>query len=90
MKKVVVTGGSGKAGRAVVNELRAHEYDVLNADLAASGDPDVADRRVDLTDFGQTVEVIRGMDAVVHLAAVPAPPYRNARTHLPHQHQQHL
>jgi len=30
----------------------------------------------DLTDFGQTVEVLRGADAVVHLANIPAPGLR--------------
>ena len=29
--------------------------------------------RVDLTDYGQAVEALRGADAVVHLAAIPAP-----------------
>jgi nucleoside-diphosphate-sugar epimerase len=31
--KVVVTGASGKAGRAVVRDLLAHDYDVLGVDL---------------------------------------------------------
>jgi len=34
MKRIVVTGGSGKAGRAVVRDLREHGYEVLNVDLA--------------------------------------------------------
>ena len=33
-KSVVVTGGSGKAGRAVIRELLAHGYAVMNVDLA--------------------------------------------------------
>lgn len=36
MKQVVVTGGSGKAGRAVVRDLVEHGYDVLNVDLVPS------------------------------------------------------
>ena len=35
-KKIVVTGGSGKAGRAIVRDLLEHGYEVLNADLAPS------------------------------------------------------
>jgi len=34
MGKIVVTGGSGKAGRAVIKDLLAHGYDVLNVDLS--------------------------------------------------------
>jgi nucleoside-diphosphate-sugar epimerase len=39
MKNVVVTGGSGKAGRAVVRDLMEHGYNVLNVDVAPSRDP---------------------------------------------------
>ena len=34
-KKVVVTGGSGKAGRVCVGDLIAHGYQVFNVHLAA-------------------------------------------------------
>jgi nucleoside-diphosphate-sugar epimerase len=76
MKKVVVTGGSGKAGRAVVDELNQHGYQTLNVDQnipPASWGWALA---VDLTDLGQTIEALQGADAVVHLAAVPAPEMR--------------
>ncbi len=33
MKRIIVTGGSGKAGRAVVADLLEHGYDVLNLDI---------------------------------------------------------
>ena len=39
MDRVVVTGGSGKAGRAVTRELVDTGYDVVNVDLAPSSDP---------------------------------------------------
>jgi nucleoside-diphosphate-sugar epimerase len=75
--RVVVTGGSGKAGRAVVHDLLEQGYDVLSADLARS--PDLSDEQqiqADLTDLGETVEVLRDAGAVVHLAAIPAPGLR--------------
>jgi nucleoside-diphosphate-sugar epimerase len=71
--RVVVTGGSGKAGRAVVRELVDHGYDVLSVDLAPHADLPCEQLRADLVDYGQAVEALRGATAVVHLAAIPAP-----------------
>ena len=73
LERIVVTGGSGKAGRAVVAELRGAGYRVTDADLTASPHPDDPTVVVDLTDLGQSIEVLTGADAVVHLAAIPAP-----------------
>ncbi|MEP7287032.1 MAG: NAD(P)-dependent oxidoreductase [Chloroflexota bacterium] len=73
MMKVVVTGGSGKAGRAVVKDLIDHSYQVLNVDLQPSREPHTPFMKADLTDLGQAFEVLHGADAVVHLAAIPAP-----------------
>src|SRR6266567_2905097 len=73
-KKVCVTGASGKAGRAVVTDLRAHGYDVTPADVAVTrADREDGMLRADLTDYGQAVEALSGADAVVHLANIPAP-----------------
>jgi nucleoside-diphosphate-sugar epimerase len=79
MPTVVVTGGSGKLGRACVRDLVEHGYGVVNVDLAPSGDALAPLVRADLTDFGQALDVLVGVDgapradAVVHLAAIPAP-----------------
>jgi nucleoside-diphosphate-sugar epimerase len=69
--KLVVTGASGKAGRAVVRDLVEHEHDVLAVDVVSPAESPAASLLVDLTDFGQTVECLAGVDAVVHLAAIP-------------------
>jgi nucleoside-diphosphate-sugar epimerase len=77
--RVVVTGGSGKAGRAVVRDLLEHGHEVLNVDLVPSRDPAAPFLPADLTDLGETIEalsgaeVLPGVEAVVHLAAIPAP-----------------
>lgn len=80
MPRVVVTGGTGKLGRACVADLLDHGWEVVNLDRAAPEHPASPFVRVDLTDFGQTVEALstvddryRSVDAVVHLAAIPAP-----------------
>jgi nucleoside-diphosphate-sugar epimerase len=79
MTHVVVTGGSGKLGRACVRELIEHSYAVTNVDLVPSRDGLCPLVRADLADFGQALEVLAGVDerpaadAVVHLAAIPAP-----------------
>lgn len=73
MKKIVVTGGSGKAGRATMRELLDHGYAVLNVDVAPPREPLGAFQTVDLMNLGETVEALSGADAVVHLAANPNP-----------------
>jgi len=76
--RIAVTGGSGKLGRTVVRELRAAGDDVIALDATGERGPGFV--RVDLTDYGQTVDAILGIDdrsdgfdAIVHLAAIPAP-----------------
>jgi nucleoside-diphosphate-sugar epimerase len=73
-RRICVTGATGKAGRAAVTELREHGYHVVATDIALTPD-DVAHGvlRADLTDYGQATEALRGADAVVHLANIPAP-----------------
>lgn len=81
MACVVVTGSSGKLGRAVVTDLADHGYEVVTTDRTPppAGQPGRF-TRADLTDLGQVVELLTGVDdrydrvdAVVHLAAIPAP-----------------
>jgi nucleoside-diphosphate-sugar epimerase len=80
MARVVVTGGSGKLGRVVVSDLVEAGWEVHNLDLAPPREPVCQHTRIDLTDFGQVVEAFTGiddrhdgLDAVVHLAAIPGP-----------------
>ena len=79
--KVLVTGGSGLAGSYIVSELLEHGYEVVVADIAnpagarrgATGPGEAAFIRTDSTDFGQVVAVMKGVDAVIHMAAIPNP-----------------
>jgi nucleoside-diphosphate-sugar epimerase len=76
--RVIVTGGSGKAGRWVVRDLREAGHDVLSVDLAHDGSAHGLCVLADLTDAGQADDIVAGADAVVHLAAIPAPEIRPA------------
>jgi len=77
--KVLVTGGSGKLGRSVVRRLLEEGHEVVNVDrVGAFRTPGLV--VVDLTDYGQVVDAVlgvedahSGVDAIVHLAAIPAP-----------------
>lgn len=73
MNSIVVTGGSGKAGRATIRDLSERGYRVLNVDRARPETDAGHFLEADLTDLGATVEALHGADAVVHLAAIPAP-----------------
>lgn len=80
MARVAVTGGSGKLGRAVVTDLIDNGWDVVVLDREPSPNPAAQFVRIDLGDLGAVVEAFTaiddrydGVDAVVHLAAIPAP-----------------
>ena len=80
MSTVAVTGSSGKLGRHVVADLLAHDHRVIALDRVPDPASPAASVRVDLTDSGQVLEALGGVDdvhdgvdAVVHLAAIPAP-----------------
>ena len=85
-KRIVFTGGSGKAGRHVVPYLLDKGHEVLNLDLVPLEHPGVNTLITDLTDSGQTFNALSmhfstsglrtgdgpaPVDAVVHFAAVP-------------------
>jgi nucleoside-diphosphate-sugar epimerase len=78
---IVVTGGSGLAGRAVVRDLVEHGYDVTSIDMAPQPPGQgVRFSRADLTDYGQAIAALSAIDervskvtGIVHLAAIPAP-----------------
>jgi nucleoside-diphosphate-sugar epimerase len=87
MKSVVVTGGSGKAGRAAIAELLEHGYKVMNVDIAPPHEALCHFLKADLNDLGQTIDALQQAagtidrrraplgtpTAVIHLAGIPAP-----------------
>lgn len=83
-KRILFTGGAGKAGRHVVPYLVDAGYEVHNLDLVPLDHPGVSNLIVDITDAGQVYSALnmhrdlddldtggRPYDAVVHFAAIP-------------------
>ena len=75
-ERVLVTGASGRLGRAVVGELVGNDYAVVAVDRVRPNEqlPDGARFvETDLGDVGQVAGAASGCDAVIHLGAIPAP-----------------
>ncbi|MCJ1281847.1 hypothetical protein MMC26_001170 [Xylographa opegraphella] len=74
-KRIVFTGGSGKAGRHVIPYLLAQGHQVLNLDLVPLDHPDVYTMKADLTDAGQ---VFNGLTSLFSMSEyghpAPGPP----------------
>ena len=85
-KRIIFTGGTGKAGRHAVPYLLAKGYSILNVDLKPLDLPGVNTLITDLTDSGQTFNALTthfgfdgfdkgkppsAPDAIVHFAAIP-------------------
>lgn len=85
---IIVTGGSGKVGRACVRDLMEHGYKVASIDMARpaglSNPPkptDVNFTRADITDFGEVMAAFSGINTrveeevtgIVHLGAIASP-----------------
>ena len=73
MKKIVVTGGSGRLGQLVVQELLAHEYDVLSLDRIPPREKLCASWIADLRQPGDLYEALKNAYGVAHLGAYQAP-----------------
>lgn len=80
--RIALTGSSGKLGSFVAADLRAAGHDVVGLDVVGARGNGFL--QIDLTDYGQVVDALSGthgesgaFDAVVHLAAVPAPGIRS-------------
>ncbi|RKE64963.1 NAD(P)-dependent oxidoreductase [Microbacterium sp. AG238] len=79
--RIALTGSSGKLGTVVARELTAAGHEVIGFDVVGTRGP--AFVQIDLTDYGQVVDAFGsvgdrhdGVDAIVHLGAVPAPGIR--------------
>ncbi|WP_278102491.1 NAD(P)-dependent oxidoreductase [Microbacterium proteolyticum] len=80
--RIALTGSSGKLGTVVARELRAAGHEVIGLDVRGERGPGFV--QVDLTDYGQVIDALAGVndqhdgiDALVHLGAIPAPGIRS-------------
>lgn len=95
VRRVIVTGGSGKLGRSTVQYLADEGWEVISVDtrrppgISEDGKSGLGGAyrlvEIDLEDMGAVLETFlstdmaySGIDAVVHLAAIPSPGQTNA------------
>ena len=83
--RVLVTGARGKVGTATTKALLAAGHEVTCTDVLrgvferpAPGEPSYF--QADLTNAGDAFAVVRGMEAVVHAAAIPDPTHNPPAT----------
>jgi nucleoside-diphosphate-sugar epimerase len=84
-KRIIFTGGSGKAGQYVVSYLLNKGHQILNLDLVPSPNPAICTLKVDLTQSGQAFNGVsshfrltqpfreplnQAPDAVIHFAGI--------------------
>jgi NAD(P)-dependent dehydrogenase (short-subunit alcohol dehydrogenase family) len=72
--KILITGGTGRVGVSVVQRLAegGHELTVIGRTAGVTV-KSVRYAQCDINDFTSLLRAVNGMDAVVHLAAIPAP-----------------
>jgi nucleoside-diphosphate-sugar epimerase len=69
--RVAVTGGSGRVGGHVTRALRARGHRVVNIDLRQAARPRAPLVRIDLRRAGWVAQLLRHVEAVVHLGEIP-------------------
>ena len=72
--KILLTGGRGKAGSAMLQAIVDREHKVSIADIKDCS------ARYDLTQYDKARTAVEGRDVVIHLAGIPHPsakPFRN-------------
>jgi len=70
---ILVTGAAGRLGRRVVRNLVEREYDVLGTDRVSCDDSPSPFVKADLCNAEKVAELLSGVDAVIHMGAIPGP-----------------
>lgn len=74
--KIAITGGSGRVGAAIATHALEEGHSVVSIDRVKP-DADESDRlrfaTADITDYDALLKAFEGCDALIHMAAIPAP-----------------
>ena len=73
MKRILVTGGAGRLGRLVIADLQEQGYEVLAVDCVRPTTLQCRFLPVELTDAASVYDVVRGVEGIIHLGAIPGP-----------------
>jgi UDP-glucose 4-epimerase len=75
--RIAITGGSGGVGRAIVELALTQGHSVVSIDRVrlkeADAHQDLEFVEADITQYDDIERALRGCDALVHMAAIPAP-----------------
>ena len=67
MKKILVTGSSGRLGKELVEQLKQKKYHVIGIDIIPS---DTTNCIIDIRNSAQVLDFTAGFDAIIHTAAL--------------------
>jgi nucleoside-diphosphate-sugar epimerase len=73
VKKIVVTGGSGRLGQHIIRELLNHNYEVLSVDRLPPAQKLCPSWVADLCRSGDLYEALKNATGIIHLGAYQAP-----------------
>lgn len=75
--KIAVTGGSGGIGRAIIGLARAQGHSIVSIDRvkpeSVADQEDLRFVEADVAEYEKLVVAFAGCDALIHMAAIPAP-----------------
>jgi nucleoside-diphosphate-sugar epimerase len=75
--KIAITGATGRIGRAITTEALRQGHSVVSIDRIAPTEPeerpDCRFVQADIGDYDALVAAFAGCDALIHMAAIPAP-----------------
>lgn len=75
--RIALTGGNGRVGKSVIACALEHGHQVVNIDRTAPTHPsrtqDLQFRKAELQDYDGLLNAMEGCEALIHLAAIPAP-----------------
>lgn len=73
--KIALTGGSGRVGRAIIDEALRQGHSLVSMDrvMPAKTQPGVQAIVADIADYDLLLDAMAGCDALIHMAAIPSP-----------------